>query len=192
MTEGRMREILSESGALLTGHFLLASGRHSDTYLQCAKVLQHPPLAEEVATALAGRIEVGEIHSVCGPALGGVVIAFELARQLGAKAIFTERKNGLMMLRRGFAIEPGERIVIAEDVVTTGDSVTETIEILREQGAEVVAVTALVDRSGGVDFGRPFHHLLSMEPPTWESDRCPLCERGIGVVKPGGSLRIGL
>ncbi len=192
MNEDRVREILSESGALLSGHFLLASGKHSDTYLQCAKVLQYPNFAEEVSKALAERVSDLKVDTVCGPALGGVVIGYELARQLKAKAIFTERKNGMMMLRRGFTIEPGERIIVAEDVVTTGGSIKEVIEILTSLGAEVVALTAIVDRGGGDSLGARFESLLQISPPTWEANRCPLCEAGEAVIKPGGALRKGL
>ncbi len=192
MNEERIREILAESGALLTSHFLLASGKHSDTYLQCARVLQYPPFAEEVSRALAERVADVGVDTVCGPALGGVVIGYELARQLSAKAIFTERKNGVMMLRRGFTIEPGEKVLVAEDVVTTGGSIREVIEILTGLGAEVVALTAIVDRGGGEHLGHRFESLLKVTPPTWEASRCPLCEAGDPVIKPGGALRKGL
>jgi len=192
VNEERVREILSESGALLTGHFLLASGKHSDTYLQCAKVLQYPHFAEEVSKALAKRVSDTKVDTVCGPALGGVVIGYELARQLSAKAIFTERKNGVMMLRRGFTINPGERIVVAEDVVTTGGSIKEVVEILTDLGAEVVALTAIVDRGDGDRLGQRFESLLKVNPPTWEANQCPLCEAGEAVIKPGGALRKGL
>ncbi len=192
MNDDRVREILSESGALLMGHFLLASGKHSDTYLQCAKVLQYPPFAEEVIKALAERVAEIKVDTVCGPALGGVVIGYELARQLKAKAIFTERKNGVMMLRRGFTIEPGEHIIVAEDVVTTGGSIKEVIEILTSLGADVVALTAIVDRGGGDNLGARFESLLKISPPTWEANHCPLCEAGEAVIKPGGALRKGL
>ena len=192
MTEERLREILSESGALLTGHFLLASGKHSDTYLQCAKVLQYPQLAEEVSKALAKRVAELSVDTVCGPALGGVIIGYELARQLQAKAIFTERKNGVMMLRRGFTIDPGERVLVAEDVVTTGGSIQEVIGILTGLGAEIVALTAIVDRGRGDQLGRRFESLLKVAPPVWEAGSCPLCQAGEAVIKPGGTLRKGL
>jgi orotate phosphoribosyltransferase len=192
MTEDRVREILSASGALLTGHFLLASGRHSDTYLQCARVLQYPRLAEEVGRALAERVAGVGVDTVCAPAPGGLVIGFELARQLGAKAIFTERMNGVMMLRRGFTISPGERVLVAGDVVTTGGSIREVIEILTGLGAEIVALTAIVDRGSGSRLGRRFETLLKVAPPTWEANRCPLCEAKDAVITPGGDLRPGL
>jgi orotate phosphoribosyltransferase len=192
MNSERVREILGESGALLTGHFLLASGKHSDTYLQCAKVLQYPKFSEEVSKALAEKLSDLEVDTVCGPALGGVVIGYELARQLDAKAIFTERKEGVMMLRRGFTIEPGERIVVSEDVVTTGGSVVEVIDVLTGLGAEVVAITAIVDRGGGDSLGKRFESLLKVQPPTWTPEECPLCQAGGVAVKPGGALRKGL
>lgn len=187
----RLQEILTESNALLKGHFLLASGLHSDTYLQCALALQHPQFTEELGAGINAMLEGQglEYNTVCGPALGGLVIGYEMARQRGVSSIFTERKGGVMMLRRGFTVSPGEKIVIAEDVVTTGGSVLEVIEILESQGATVVAVSAIVDRGGGKELPVPFHALVEVSPPVWDPEDCPLCEAGNPVVKPGGALR---
>jgi orotate phosphoribosyltransferase len=173
-----LTEQLQQQDALLRGHFRLSSGLHSDTYVQCARFLRRPELA-----APAGL----QPDVVVGPAMGGVVIGYELARQLGVPGIFTERDaDGQMTLRRGFTIEPGERVVISEDVVTTGKSTLEVAKVLREMGAEVLAVASLIDRTGGkgeLDF--PHFALLSVQAATFAPESCPLCAAGVPVVKPG-------
>jgi orotate phosphoribosyltransferase len=191
LTPERVLEILEESEALLTGHFLLASGLHSDTYLQCALAFRSPKFTEELAAGINGMLsDAGvEFDTVCGPALGGVVIGYEMARQRGVPSIFTERKGGVMMLRRGFGVSEGERIVVAEDVVTTGGSVEEVIEIFETRGARVVAVTAIVNRGGDRELSAPMYALAEIQPPVWEAADCPACASGIPLVKPGGSLR---
>ncbi len=177
-----------ESGALLEGHFLLSSGLHSPKYLQCAQVLQHPELAEKLCVDLGRQLGQMEIDTVIGPAMGGIVVAYELARALGVRGIFSERnKDGQMELRRGFSVKSGERMLVCEDVVTTGRSSKEVIALLRSMGAEVVAVASLVDRTSGKDpeFGVPFEALLKVEVPTYAADECPLCKQGQPLVKPG-------
>ena len=180
---------LRQEDALLRGHFRLSSGLHSDTYVQCARFLRRPELAAPAAAALAGQIQAAGLQpdTVVGPAMGGVVIGYELARQLGVPGIFTERDaDGQMTLRRGFTVTPGERIIIVEDVVTTGKSTLEVARVLRELGAEVLAVASLIDRTGGkggLDF--PHFALLSVQAATFAPESCPLCAAGVPVVKPG-------
>jgi len=189
LTEERIKEIFLKTDAFLEGHFLLSSGLHSPYYLQCAKVLQYPEFAEELCKELARRInELGvEYDLVIAPALGGIIVSYETSRHLGVRGIFAERVDGKLTLRRGFEIKPGERAVVVEDVVTTGKSTRETIEVVKQHGGEVVAVGSLVDRSGGkVNFGVPFVTLWRLEVPVFEPDSCPLCKEGkIPLVKPG-------
>ena len=184
MTREEILTIFRETGVMLEGHFQLTSGRHSDKYMQCARLFQYPDIAEKFAKELAGKFT--GIELVAGPALGGIIIAYEVSRQLGVKNIFAERENGAMTLRRGFEIPQGARVLVVEDVVTTGGSVKEVIELVRQMGGEVAGVGCIVDRSNGkVDFGVPFAAVLSMEVQSWEADKCPLCREGWPVVKPG-------
>ena len=179
-------EIFKNSGAMLEGHFLLTSGRHSDRYLQCALVLQDPVVADKLCRVLAAQIPGKKPDIVIGPALGGVTLAYEIARQLGSIGLFAERENGVMTLRRGFKIPEGARVLVTEDVVTTGGSVREVIEVVKKLGGEVVGVASLVDRSNGqVDFGVPFYSLLPLEVVSYPADDCPLCQTGSPAVKPG-------
>lgn len=184
-----LEHLLRQEDALLSGHFRLSSGLHSDTYVQCARFLRRPDLAGPAAAALAVQLEAASLEPdvVVGPAMGGVVIGYELARQLRVPGIFTERDaDGQMTLRRGFTIEPGEKVVIAEDVVTTGKSTLEVAKVLRAMGAEVLAVASLIDRTGGkggLDF--PHFALLSVQAATFAPESCPLCAAGVPVVKPG-------
>ncbi|GAB3675649.1 orotate phosphoribosyltransferase [Hymenobacter agri] len=184
-----LEHLLRQEEALLSGHFRLSSGLHSDTYVQCARFLRRPDLASPAAAALAVQLEKAGLKPdvVVGPAMGGVVIGYELARQLRVPGIFTERDaDGQMTLRRGFTIEPGEKVVIAEDVVTTGKSTLEVAKVLREMGAEVLAVASLIDRTGG-NGGLEFPHfaLLQVQAATYAPESCPLCAAGLPVVKPG-------
>ena len=187
ISEVRVKEILQETGALLQGHFLLSSGLHSDQYIQCARVFQYPRYAEEICRALAEKFKPLQPDLCIGPALGGVVIAYETARALNVCGLFTERDtDGTMTLRRGFQIKPQKRVLVLEDVVTTGGSVREVIKVVEQWGGEVCGVGALVDRSNGkVDFGVPFHALMCLEINSYEPETCPLCQKGIPVVKPG-------
>ena len=177
---------------MLEGHFLLTSGRHSDKYMQCAKLFQYPDVSEKICAQLAEQFSDMKIDLVVGPAIGGIIMAYEMARQLGVKNIFAERENGKMTLRRGFSVEKGTRVLVTEDVVTTGGSVKEVIALLTEMGAEVVGVGSVVDRSAGkVDFGVPFRAVLSMEVRSYEADECPICKTGMPLVKPGsGTLPV--
>lgn len=189
MTSDEVLATFAESGALLEGHFLLSSGLHSPKYLQCALVLQHPALAERLSTELAHRLAEmahGRIDVVVAPALGGVIVGYEVARALGVRALFTERQDGLMTLRRGFSIEPDERCVVVEDVITTGGSTREVMNVIKSLGGEVAAVGSLIDRSGGsVDLGVPRRSLAVLEVPTWSQPECPLCASGSVAIKPG-------
>ncbi len=180
-----------QTGAYLRGHFRLTSGLHSREYLQCALVLQHPRFAEELgarlAAAIRGLAHGRNIDVVASPALGGIVIGYEVARALGARAIFTERDlSGKMVLRRGFTLEKGETAAVVEDVVTTGGSTREVIEVVRAAGADVIAGGSIIDRSGGhADVGAPRVSLAGLNVVTYPPDNCPLCNEGIPVTKPG-------
>lgn len=180
-------EIFTQSKALLTGHFRLTSGKHSSQYMQCAQVLQYPHYAAKLCAHLAEKFKEDNIDLVIGPAMGGIIVAYETGRALGLKSIFTERENGVMTLRRGFVIEPGQRVLVCEDVVTTGGSVKEVIKIVQEKGGVVAGVGVLVDRSNGkVDFGVKTEAVLSMEIVAYDPEDCPLCKEGkLPVVKPG-------
>jgi orotate phosphoribosyltransferase len=174
------------AGALLEGHFRLTSGLHSPGYLQCALVLQHPREAEACGAGIADRIRDLGAQAVLSPALGGIVIGHEVARALGVRALFAERQDGKLTLRRGFSLAPGERVVVIEDVVTTGGSTRETIDVARAAGAEVVGAAAIIDRSAGQQrLDVPFLALAEISLPTYEADACPMCRAGQPVVKPG-------
>jgi orotate phosphoribosyltransferase len=185
--------LLRESEAMLEGHFLLSSGKHSDRYFQCARLLQYPDKAAEALTPVVARIKKDiadgklQIDAVCGPAMGGIIVAYELARQLGLPAIFTERDDtGKMTLRRGFTIKSGEKILIAEDVITTGKSSGEAADALINLGAEVVALACVVDRRAkGESLEWPLYEASKIEAVTWNADNCVLCEKGVPVIKPG-------
>lgn len=186
MNQEEVIQLFKDNKAILEGHFLLTSGRHSNRYLQCALVLQNPAAAEKLCQELVKKLPTKNIDIVIGPALGGVTLAYEMARQLGVKGIFAERENGVMTLRRGFQIEPGAKVLVVEDVVTTGGSVKEVIEVVEKLGGEVVGAASLVDRSNGqVDLGKPFYSLLPMEVVSYSAEDCPLCKQGLPVVKPG-------
>ncbi len=179
-------EIYRKTGALLTGHFMLSSGLHSDRYLQSALVLQQPDIATKLCAALAGNFRSLKIEVVIAPALGGVFVSHETARALGVRALFAERVNGELTLRRGFAIKPGERVLVVEDVITTGKSTKETIEVVRMAGGIVVAAGSLIDRSGGkADLGVPYKSLVTLDVPTYTPETCPLCKAGSTPIKPG-------
>jgi orotate phosphoribosyltransferase len=186
MTEAEVLTIFRRSGALLEGHFRLSSGLHSPGYLQCALVLQHPREAEALGAALGEIVRSLGAQTVLSPALGGIVIGHEMGRALGVRAIFAERQDGTLTLRRGFALDPGEKVVVVEDVVTTGGSTRETMDVARAAGAVVVGACAIVDRSGGRQgLDVPFHALLPMDVTAYKEDECPLCQAGLPVVKPG-------
>ena len=179
-------ELFQKEDALLSGHFQLSSGRHGDRYLQCALILQQPKLAEELCRTLAGQFKNQKIGVVIAPALGGILVSYEVARALGVRSIFAERDNGLLTLRRQFHIKEGERVLVVEDVVTTGKSTQEVIDLVRGHKGRVVGVGALVDRSGGeTHFDVPLISLLQLDLTTYDPKTCPLCEKGIPAVKPG-------
>ena len=186
MTGAETLNLFRARGALLEGHFRLSSGLHSSGYLQCALVLQHPQDAESLGRALAEQVRASSPQAVLSPALGGLIIGHEVARALGVRAIFAERQDGALTLRRGFSLASSERVVVIEDVVTTGGSTRETMDVLRAAGGEIVGIGAIVDRSGGgIDFGLPFHSLLSLPVETWTPEQCPECARGVPLSKPG-------
>lgn len=179
-------DLFRKSGALLEGHFLLTSGRHSDRYVQCAQIQKHPDYNSLLCEEIASRFKEEKIDLVVGPAMGGILVAYETARHLGVKNLFAERENGKMVLRRGFAVQPGQKVLVTEDVVTTGGSVQEVIDLIKGYGAEVVGVGVLVDRSGGkVDFGVRKEAVITMEVPSWDPEKCPLCKEGSVAIKPG-------
>ncbi|MDN5365394.1 MAG: orotate phosphoribosyltransferase [Thermacetogenium sp.] len=186
MKENELLTVFKERGALLEGHFRLTSGLHSNRYIQCAKVLMYPDLAAELCTKIAAHFKGLDVDLVVGPAIGGIIVAQEVGRALGVKAMFTEREQGKMTLRRGFEIKAGERVVVVEDVVTTGGSTREVIELVKAHGGVLIGVASLVDRhSGDLDFGVPYYSLLKLQIDTYDPADCPLCRDGLPVVKPG-------
>jgi len=178
---------LKQSEALLEGHFVLSSGRHSNRYCQCAKLLQYPHRAEKVLAVVAEKLKDIPIDIVVGPAMGGIIVAYELGRQLGATAMFTERENGTMALRRGFEIHPKQRVLVTEDVVTTGKSSLETIEVLKQYGADIVGIACIANRSTQ-DIGYPIFDAIKLDIESWVPEDCPLCKEGIPCVKPGSRV----
>jgi len=178
--------VFRSKSALLDGHFVLSSGLHSPTYLQCALALQDPSDAAEFGEMIAGNYTGENIDTVASPAIGGIIIGFATAEALGARFIWTERENGVMTLRRGFSVKKGERILVVEDVITTGASTRECIDALEKYGANVVAAASIIDRSRGVaDVGVPRISLVSLDVPSYKPEDCPLCASGIEAVKPG-------
>jgi orotate phosphoribosyltransferase len=183
-------EKFKAAGALLEGHFVLSSGLHSTKYLQCALVLQDPAQAETFGRAIAEHFRDADIQLVASPAIGGIIIGHEVARALGVRFLWTEREGGIMTLRRGFAVSPGERTLVVEDVMTTGGSTREAIEALRRAGAEVVAAASIIDRSSGAaDVGVRRVALATLEVSSVESAICEACLRGEVAVKPGSRKR---
>lgn len=195
MTTEEVLQIFEQNGALLKGHFLLSSGLHSSRYLQCALVLQHPVIAgnlgAELARLVAADGKIPKIDAVMAPALGGIIVAHEVARALGVRALFTERQDGVMKLRRGFQLTPREHILVVEDVVTTGGSTREVMQVVSDSGALAVGAGSLIDRSGGsVDLGVPRHALAVLEVPVYQPGDCPLCREGSPAVKPGSRVTV--
>ncbi len=173
-------------GAIQEGHFQLTSGLHAVTYIQCAQILQHPDEAAALGAALAGLVRDARPEVIIGPALGGIILAHEVARALGVRAIFAERSDGRLTLRRGFAIAPGERVLIVEDVVTTAGTVAEVAALAREAGGLIAGAAALIDRSGGRTAATiPLRALVTLDLPAFPSGECPLCRAGAPLVKPG-------
>jgi orotate phosphoribosyltransferase len=185
-------EKFKSTGALLEGHFILSSGLHSPVYLQCAIALQSTAVAAEFGAAIAEQFRSEPIETVASPAIGGIVIGYEVARQLGVRFIWTEREQGRMTLRRGFGVSKGERVLVVEDVITTGGSTRETIAALRDGGADVVAAASIIDRSGGkADVGVPRVSLATLEVAAVGPSDCDLCKRGDAAIKPGSGTAVG-
>lgn len=182
-----MLKLLKETGALLEGHFVLSSGLHSQKYIQCASVLKYPEHAEKLCKHLAEKFKGEKIDVVAAPAIGGIVVSYELARALGARSIFTERKDGQMQLRRNFNIKKGEKVLVAEDVITTGGSTKEVIDAVKSSGGDVIGIACLIDRSDKEDlFGSlPLQPLLKMKIETYPAEKCPLCKKKVPIDKPG-------
>lgn len=186
MKQVEVLETFKSAGALLEGHFVLSSGLHSSVYLQCAIALQTPAVAAQFGEAIAAHFRENEIETVASPAIGGLIIGYEVARQLGVRFIWTEREQGTMTLRRGFTVREGERILVVEDVITTGGSTRDTINALTDSGGDVVGAASIIDRSGGeADVGVPRFSLATLTVPAVEPKDCDACERGDPVVKPG-------
>lgn len=186
LTESEILEIFKKTEALLEGHFLLTSGRHSNLYFQCAKVLQYPEYTEKICSMIANNFRDIEIDTVIAPAIGGIVVGQEVGRQLGKRTIFAEREDKKLTLRRGFSLKPGEKVLVCEDVVTTGGSVFEVIDIVKNAGAEVVGVGFIVDRSNGkVNFGFPQFSTVKMEVVSYPPEECEICKTDLPLVKPG-------
>ncbi len=186
MTKKEIIELFINSDALLKGHFLLTSGKHSNQYFQCAQALQYPEVTTKICSELADRFSSSDVDAVIAPAMGGIIVGQETARLLGKRFIFTERENKKMKLRRNFKISPGEKFLVCEDVITTGGSVQEVIDIVKANKGEVVGIAVIVDRSGGkIDFGYPLKSVLELEVEVYEPEECPLCKSGIPLVKPG-------
>ena len=190
MRSGELLNLLKETGAIMDGHFLLTSGRHSNVYIEKFRVLENPAALNEICREMAEIVKNQNIELVLGAAIGGILISGGVGRHLGVKHIFCERVNGRMKLRRGFSITKGQRIVIVEDIITTGGSVMELIELAGEQGAEIVHVVNLVDRSSwDVDFGVPSTALLTIPSESWESENCALCKQGMAMTQRGRTGR---
>ena len=186
LPQEELLKIFEETGSLLNGHFILTSGLHSPQYFQCARVLQYPKYLHLFSGLIAKHFEYKEIEVVISPAIGGVVVGTEVGRLLGVRTIFAERENGKMVLRRGFTLQKGERVLVVEDVVTTGGSVLDVIEIVNESAAKVAGVGYIVDRSNGkVKFDAQSYSVLNMEVITFDSENCPLCKENIPIEKPG-------
>jgi orotate phosphoribosyltransferase len=185
MSPDSVLDLFRKTGALLEGHFRLTSGLHSNGYMQCALVLQFPAHAEALGAALAEVVRDLRIDVVLSPALGGLIIGHEVARGLGVRALFAERQEGVLTLRRGFSLASGERVLIVEDVVTTGGSTRETMAVARAAGAEVVGASAIIDRGGAGELGVPFRALARVDFPTWPEDQLPDWLAAIPVTRPG-------
>lgn len=181
-----LHRLLQDCGALLEGHFLLTSGRHSDRYIEKFRLLEQPDALDKVATAMTEDVRPDDVDVVLGAAVGGILIAGAVSRKLGRRTLFTERVAGAMTLRRGFRLAPGERVLVVEDIVTTGGSVFELLKVVDNANSQVAGVVCLVDRStDGLDFGVPSKTLLRLPIATWEPDACPLCRTGVPLTKPG-------
>jgi len=179
-------ELFQKSGAVLSGHFQLTSGRHADAYMQCAKLFENAVISEKLCKAVAELFSDTKIDVVVSPAIGGIIMGYELSKHLKVKNLFAERVEGKMTLRRGFELPKNSKVIVCEDVVTTGGSAKEVIELIEELGSEVVAVTSIVDRSNGkVEFGTLFRALLPIDVKSYEPEECPICKTDVPLYKPG-------
>jgi len=188
LRKGEVMRKFKDAGAIQKGHFQLTSGVHSDTYIQCAQVMQYPEFMDNLCSELGKKFRGDDVDVIVGPAVGAIIMGHVMARVLGpwVRAIFTERENGKMTLRRSFKIKKGEKVLVVEDVTTTGSSVKEIIDIVKERQGKVVGIGALIDRSGGkIDFGVKTESLLTLDIKTYLPEVCPLCKKGIPVIKPG-------
>jgi len=186
MQRQRAMKLLKETGALLEGHFLLSSGNHSSHYVQCALLLSRPDAAVEFMQDIADHIPEADVDTVAAPAIGGIIVAYEVARLIGKRAIFLEREKGNMRLRRGFTVKMGERVHIVEDVITTGGSVLEIQDVLEKSGAGVVGFSSIINRSAGrFKVDKPYYFCTEMDLPVYAPDSCPLCKKDLPLVKPG-------
>lgn len=186
MSQVDVKQLLTDFDGLLNGHFCLTSGLHSDTYFQCAKLYQYPPVVKTIATELAKKLKGLEFDTVVSPAIGGIIFGYEVAAATDKRNLFVERKDGEMQLRRGYKLKKGERVLIVEDVITTARTIFETIEALKPFEIEVAGVACIVDRSAGkLKDKLNIISLLQVDPVTYEPDNCPLCKLGIEITKPG-------
>lgn len=185
LTEEAVLQALRDAKAILHGHFQLTSGRHSDTYVQCARILEDPVLTTRLAGGIVERIGERQVDLVASPAVGGIVIGFAVAQALGVKFIFSERQAGEMVFRRGFTVPAGARVLVVEDVVTTGGSVAEVVDLVRSAGGEPALVASIIDRGGAKDFDADYVPLLRLEVESWEPDECALCAAGTPLYSPG-------
>lgn len=184
-----VKELLIKADGLLSGHFCLTSGLHSDTYFQCAKLYQYPDIVEELAKELAKKLKDIEFDTIVAPAIGAVIFGYEVARQTKKRNLFVERKDGVMQLRRGYQLKKSERVVIVEDVITTARTIFETKEAIKEFGVEVKGVACIVDRTQGkLDSEFKIYSLLQSSPVTYDPNDCPLCKANIPLVKPGSRV----
>lgn len=187
MSEAAVK-IFKDAGALMEGHFLLTSGLHSPVYWEKFQVLQYPVYTEKLCKMIAEHYKNSNIEVVAGPTTGGVILAFEVARQLGVRGIFAEKEGGVRAFRRGFSIKPGERVLLVDDIMTTGGSIVETIDAINKFQGDIIGIGVLVDRSGGkTDFGIPLYSCVKVDIITYKPDACPLCTAGMQLVKPGSS-----
>lgn len=185
MSEAEVEALFRDTGVLLEGHFRLTSGRHSPAFLQCSQVMQHPRHAARLGEALAALYADAGVATVIGPAMGGVVLAHVTAHALGARALFAEKEDGKLVMRRGFSVEPGERVLVVEDAITTGGSAMDVVALVRAAGAAVVGIGCLVDRTGGkLELGVPLNSLLRMQVPSYAPEECPLCAAGRPISEP--------
>jgi len=186
LKKNQILDIFNKTGAILEGHFELSSGLHSNKYLQCALVLQHPEYCTKLCSELGKKFKDEKITAIIAPALGGVIVSYEVARSLGVRSLFSERKDSKMLLRRGFSLSADDRVLVVEDVVTTGKSTLEVVKLVKASGAQLVGIGAIIDRSSSkIEFNARFEALIKIDVPTFKPQECPLCKKGAPITKPG-------